>query len=43
MYDKITGIGAHEVIIECPHFETNLSRLSVDHIREVIGGKTIGF
>jgi len=36
MYDKITGIGAHEVIIECPHYETNLSRLSVDNIREVL-------
>jgi UDPglucose--hexose-1-phosphate uridylyltransferase len=36
MYDKITGIGAHEVIIECPQNETNLARLSVDHIREVL-------
>ncbi|MBX3443825.1 MAG: galactose-1-phosphate uridylyltransferase [Planctomyces sp.] len=36
MYDKTTGIGAHEVIIECPHRETNLSRLSVDNIREVL-------
>jgi UDPglucose--hexose-1-phosphate uridylyltransferase len=36
MYDKITGIGAHEVIIECPQRETNLSRLSVDNIREVL-------
>jgi len=24
------------VIIECPHYETNLSRLSVEHIREVL-------
>ena len=36
MYDKMNGIGAHEVIIECPQFETNMSRLSVDQIREVL-------
>jgi UDPglucose--hexose-1-phosphate uridylyltransferase len=36
IYDKMSAIGAHEVIIECPHFETNLSRLSVDNIREVL-------
>jgi UDPglucose--hexose-1-phosphate uridylyltransferase len=36
IYDKITGIGAHEVIIECPQNETNLSRLSVEQIREVL-------
>lgn len=35
MYDKMTGIGAHEVIIECPHREVNMSRLSVQNIREV--------
>lgn len=36
MYDMMTGVGAHEVIIECPHRETNLSRLSVDNVREVL-------
>lgn len=36
MYDVMSGIGAHEVIIECPHRETNMSRLSVDNIREVL-------
>ena len=36
MYDKITGVGAHEVIIECPHRETNMSRLPADQIREVL-------
>lgn len=36
LYDLMTGIGAHEVIIECPHRETNMSRLSVDNIREVL-------
>lgn len=35
IYDMMNGIGAHEVIIECPHAETNLSRLSVENIREV--------
>ena len=34
--DMMNGIGAHEVIIECPHGETNMSRLSVDNIREVL-------
>ncbi len=36
MYDKMTGVGAHEVIVECPHFETNMSRLPVDNIREIL-------
>lgn len=36
MYDVVNGVGAHEVIIECPHRETNLGRLSVDNIREVL-------
>jgi UDPglucose--hexose-1-phosphate uridylyltransferase len=36
IYDMMTGIGAHEVIIECPQNETNLSRLSVEQIREVL-------
>ncbi len=36
IYDMMNGIGAHEVIIECPQAETNLSRLSVENIREVL-------
>lgn len=36
IYDLMNGVGAHEVIIECPHFEVNLARLSVDNIREVL-------
>lgn len=36
MYDLMNGVGAHEVVIECPHFETDMSRLSVDNIREVL-------
>ncbi|MGC1275274.1 MAG: galactose-1-phosphate uridylyltransferase [Planctomycetaceae bacterium] len=36
LYDLMNGIGAHEVIIECPHFETNMSHLPVENIREVL-------
>src|SRR4029079_9002395 len=36
IYDMMNGVGAHEVIIECPHRETNMSRLSVNAIREVL-------
>lgn len=35
IYDMMNGLGAHEVIIECPQSETNMSRLSVENIREV--------
>lgn len=36
IYDLMNGVGAHEVIIECPHHETSMARLSVDNIREVL-------
>src|SRR5215469_6855161 len=36
IYDKMNGIGAHEVIIECPFHEVSLANLSEDHIREVL-------
>ncbi|MBM82730.1 MAG: galactose-1-phosphate uridylyltransferase [Planctomycetaceae bacterium] len=36
MYAASTGFGVHEVIIECPHFETNMSRLSVENIGQVL-------
>ncbi|REJ73032.1 MAG: galactose-1-phosphate uridylyltransferase [Planctomycetota bacterium] len=36
IYDRISGVGAHEVVIECPHFETSMANLSVDAIREVL-------
>lgn len=36
IYDLMNGVGAHEVIIECPHYETNMSRLPVDNVREVL-------
>jgi UDPglucose--hexose-1-phosphate uridylyltransferase len=35
IYDKMNGIGAHEVIIECPTHATSLSELSEENIREV--------
>ncbi len=36
MYDTMHGVGAHEVIIECPHFETNLSHLPAESVRDVL-------
>src|SRR3954453_11284560 len=36
IYDKMNGIGAHEVIIECPHHELTMANLSEDNIREVL-------
>jgi len=36
IYDKMNAIGAHEVIIECPQRETNMSRLTVENVREVL-------
>src|SRR5437588_88175 len=36
IYDKMHGIGAHEVIIECPFHETTIAKLSEDNIREVL-------
>jgi len=36
IYDVMNGIGAHEVIIECPLHETNMSQLPVEHVREVL-------
>jgi UDPglucose--hexose-1-phosphate uridylyltransferase len=36
IYDKMNGIGAHEVIIECPFHEVSLANLSEDNIREVL-------
>lgn len=35
IYDKMNGIGAHEVIIECPHHEVSLANLSEENIREI--------
>lgn len=36
LYQSMPAFGIHEVIIECPHDEANLSRLSLDNIREVL-------
>ena len=36
IYDLMNGVGAHEVIIESPRHEKNMSRFAVDQIREVL-------
>ncbi len=36
LHHAMNGVGVHEVIIECPHSETNMSRLSRENIREVL-------
>jgi UDPglucose--hexose-1-phosphate uridylyltransferase len=36
IYDQMNGIGAHEVIIECPHHEITMANLSEENIREVL-------
>jgi UDPglucose--hexose-1-phosphate uridylyltransferase len=36
IYDKMNGIGAHEVIVECPFHEVSMASLSEDNIREVL-------
>ncbi len=36
IYDKMAGIGAHEVIVECPFHESNLAYLTEENIREVL-------
>ena len=36
LHERMNGLGIHEVIIECPHDEANLSRLSAENIREVL-------
>lgn len=36
MYDKITGFGYHEVVIETPEHNTNFSKMSAKQINEVI-------
>jgi UDPglucose--hexose-1-phosphate uridylyltransferase len=36
IYDKMNGIGAHEVIIECPFHEVSMAQLKEDNIREIL-------
>src|SRR5262249_14480958 len=36
IYDKMNGVGAHEVIVECPFHEVSMANLSEDNIREIL-------
>lgn len=36
IYDRMNGVGAHEVILECPHHEASMANLSEENIREVL-------
>src|ERR1043166_9340158 len=36
IYDKMNGIGAHEVIIECPFHEASMANLTEDNIRDIL-------
>lgn len=36
IYDKMKGVGAHEVIIECPQHELSMAQLPEENIREVL-------
>jgi UDPglucose--hexose-1-phosphate uridylyltransferase len=36
IYDKMSGVGAHEVILECPFHEVSMANLAEDNIREVL-------
>jgi UDPglucose--hexose-1-phosphate uridylyltransferase len=36
MYDKMRGLGAHEVVVETPNHQTSLSRLTDEEVAEVL-------
>ena len=36
IYASMNGIGRHEVIVECPHNEASLARLSVENVTDVM-------
>lgn len=36
IYDKMNGVGAHEVIIECPFHEISIANLGEENIREIL-------
>ncbi|RMG39528.1 MAG: galactose-1-phosphate uridylyltransferase [Planctomycetota bacterium] len=36
IYDWVAGVGAHEVIIECPHHETRAARLGTQQLQDVL-------
>ena len=35
-YHQVSGVGAHEVIVECPRHDTNLAELSTKHVCDVL-------
>src|SRR5207244_12257474 len=37
LYDKMNGIGAHEVVIESPVHDQDLADLPLEHIQQVLG------
>ena len=36
IYDMMNGVGAHEVIIDCPFHEVTITNLAEDNIREIL-------
>jgi UDPglucose--hexose-1-phosphate uridylyltransferase len=36
IYDRMNGVGAHEVILECPQHEVSMANLTEENIREVL-------
>jgi UDPglucose--hexose-1-phosphate uridylyltransferase len=36
IYDRMNGVGAHEVILECPFHEISIANLSEENIREIL-------
>jgi UDPglucose--hexose-1-phosphate uridylyltransferase len=36
LYDCLSGVGAHEVIIECPHSESRTAQLSPEAVRDTL-------
>jgi UDPglucose--hexose-1-phosphate uridylyltransferase len=36
IYDRMNGVGAHEVILECPFHEISIANLSEEYIREIL-------
>src|SRR6266571_3907511 len=36
IYDQMNGVGAHEVIIECPFHATTMAHLAEENLREVL-------
>jgi UDPglucose--hexose-1-phosphate uridylyltransferase len=41
LYDKMSGIGAHEIIVESPEHDRQLSDLPAPHIREILQAYTL--